>query len=387
MGTRVLLADDSITIQKLVEMAFSDTDFELLSVSDGKQAIEKLNDFRPDIVLADAIMPVKDGYQVCEHIKSDPQFANVPVVLLTGRFQPYDEGRAQAVGIDERIVKPFVQDQLVSLVRQLVPEGPQDTLDLEPIEEAEETLESELTDEEASYTPPNINADSHTTIRVKPDDLKAFLKEVEQPADEVEELDQLDEVEELDLADEDDLEEVFEDSFSKSLESLDLDDEPSLGGETQAINQTEIQSRLQQEADSIDATVAMDETEAMDFLDEAEAAEVQEEVLPPAEFDESPVMSVEDDEDLEKTVKISEFESFQAISEQHHLMEERHHHEEPQDSDVMDLDPNQMRTLSLDDEEQEPQAESTFSEDHTFEHDSFEIKEPESLDLRPPEHS
>lgn len=119
MGKRVLLADDSITIQKLVEMAFSETDMELLAVSDGRQAISRMEAFRPDVVLADTIMPLMDGYQVCEWIKSQPQFAHVPVVLLTGRFQPFDEAKARAAQMDGRVVKPFVQEQLVELIENL----------------------------------------------------------------------------------------------------------------------------------------------------------------------------------------------------------------------------------------------------------------------------
>ena len=120
MVNKVLLADDSATIQKLVEMALSDSDFELLAVSDGKQAVDKIADFQPDIILADAIMPLMDGYQVCEIVKNDPRFRHIPVILLTGRFQPFDKERADQVAVDEKVVKPFSQNQLVSVMRSLI---------------------------------------------------------------------------------------------------------------------------------------------------------------------------------------------------------------------------------------------------------------------------
>ncbi|CAM2006119.1 response regulator [Acanthopleuribacter pedis] len=120
MGKRILLADDSATIQKLVEMALDDTDYQLTCVSDGQAAVNQLPQVEPHLVLADAIMPFLDGYQVCERIKSDPRFEHIPVVLLTGRFQPFNEALAQQVKIDERVVKPFSQEQLIALIERYV---------------------------------------------------------------------------------------------------------------------------------------------------------------------------------------------------------------------------------------------------------------------------
>ncbi len=139
MGKKVLLADDSATIQKLVEMALSDTDYELMAVSDGKQAVDQLPVFQPDIVLADAIMPQMDGYEVSEHVKGNPAFQHIPVILLTGRFQPFDSDRASAAQIDERVVKPFSQDQLVTTINRLVADSSQS----DPVQEASVQAESD----------------------------------------------------------------------------------------------------------------------------------------------------------------------------------------------------------------------------------------------------
>src|SRR5205085_1320386 len=90
MPKKILLADDSITIQKVVELTFSDGDYEVSAVNNGAKAIQKLAELRPDIILSDIIMPEKNGYEVCEYVKSHPEFRNIPVVLLTGTFEPFD---------------------------------------------------------------------------------------------------------------------------------------------------------------------------------------------------------------------------------------------------------------------------------------------------------
>ena len=77
MGKKILLADDSITIQKVIELTFSDEDFEVVTVGNGRLALEKLSEVRPDIVLCDIIMPEKDGYEVCEQIKKNAAFSGM----------------------------------------------------------------------------------------------------------------------------------------------------------------------------------------------------------------------------------------------------------------------------------------------------------------------
>ena len=88
MGKKILLADDSITIQKVIELTFSDEDFDVITVGNGRLALEKLLEVRPDIVLCDIIMPEKDGYEVCEQIKTNPATSHIPVLLRPGRSSP-----------------------------------------------------------------------------------------------------------------------------------------------------------------------------------------------------------------------------------------------------------------------------------------------------------
>jgi len=100
MPHKLLLADDSVTIQRVIELTFADEDVQVIAVGDGRQAIERIEADRPDIVLADVGMPERDGYEVAAFVKTTPHLAHIPVLLLTGAFEPVDEQRAAAVGCD-----------------------------------------------------------------------------------------------------------------------------------------------------------------------------------------------------------------------------------------------------------------------------------------------
>lgn len=120
MPKKILLADDSITIQKVVELTFSDGDYEVIATNNGTRAIEKLEQVRPDIILSDIIMPEKNGYEVCEFVKSHPEYRSIPVILLTGTFEPFDPDRAEKAGCDAVVTKPFESQGLIQKVEQLI---------------------------------------------------------------------------------------------------------------------------------------------------------------------------------------------------------------------------------------------------------------------------
>jgi CheY-like chemotaxis protein len=120
MAKRILLADDSITIQKVVELTFSDGDYEVVAVNNGAKAIQKLAEMRPDVILSDIIMPEKNGYEVCEYVKSHPEYRTIPVVLLTGTFEPFDPDRADKAGCDAVVTKPFESQSLIHKVDELI---------------------------------------------------------------------------------------------------------------------------------------------------------------------------------------------------------------------------------------------------------------------------
>ena len=124
MGKKILLADDSITIQKVIELTFSDEDFDVITVGNGRLALEKLPEVRPDIVLCDIIMPEKDGYEVCEQIKTNPSISHIPVLLLTGAFEPFDQERAARAGYDGSLAKPFEPETLIAKVKDLLARAP-----------------------------------------------------------------------------------------------------------------------------------------------------------------------------------------------------------------------------------------------------------------------
>jgi CheY-like chemotaxis protein len=105
----------------VVELTFSDEGLEVITVGDGRQALEKLEEIVPDIVLADVFMPEPNGYQVCEHIKRTERFRHIPVMLLVGSFEPFDEAEARRVGADDYLTKPFQSIRaLVGKVRDLM---------------------------------------------------------------------------------------------------------------------------------------------------------------------------------------------------------------------------------------------------------------------------
>jgi CheY-like chemotaxis protein len=106
-GRKLLLADDSITIQKVVDLTFADEGVTVLCVSNGREAIERLLDFAPDVVLADVFMPQMNGYEVCEYIKQNDTLKHIPVLLLVGSFEPFDEEEARRVGANDTLTKPF----------------------------------------------------------------------------------------------------------------------------------------------------------------------------------------------------------------------------------------------------------------------------------------
>jgi len=120
MAQKLLLADDSVTIQRVIELTFADEDIQVIAVGDGQQAIARIDAERPDVVLADIGMPERDGYEVAAHVKGNPQTAHIPVLLLTGAFEPIDEARARAVGCDGVLVKPFEPQMVINRVKDLL---------------------------------------------------------------------------------------------------------------------------------------------------------------------------------------------------------------------------------------------------------------------------
>jgi CheY-like chemotaxis protein len=119
MSIKILLADDSITIQKVVGIIFGVDEYALTVVDNGKDALDKALEIVPDVLLIDAVMPGMSGYEVCEAVRATPSLADKPILLLTGSFEPIDENKAKSCGADDFLAKPFESQQIVAKVKAL----------------------------------------------------------------------------------------------------------------------------------------------------------------------------------------------------------------------------------------------------------------------------
>ncbi|MEO8196098.1 MAG: response regulator [Thermoanaerobaculia bacterium] len=117
MTKTILLADDSVTIQKVVELTFMDEDFGVSAVSNGAEAIARLSESKPDVVIADVHMPGAGGFEVCR--RSKELYPTVPVLLLVGTFESFDADEAMRCGADGHLKKPFDSQELMRRVREL----------------------------------------------------------------------------------------------------------------------------------------------------------------------------------------------------------------------------------------------------------------------------
>ncbi|MDQ3919602.1 MAG: response regulator, partial [Acidobacteriota bacterium] len=144
---KLLLADDSPTVQKVISLFLEEEGVEVVAVGDGREALRLLEEERPpDILIADVWMPGLGGYELCERVKSDERLRHIPVILLVSKFEPFNEAEARRVGADTVLTKPFqsIRD-LVSRVGSLLGGGPK------PEETAPERTPREESAAEASH--------------------------------------------------------------------------------------------------------------------------------------------------------------------------------------------------------------------------------------------
>ena len=269
MSKRILLADDSVTIQKVIAITFADEEFDLTTVGDGNSAVSRVREINPDIVLADVSMPEKNGYQVCKEIKEDTGLHDIPVLLLAGTFEPYNEEEGKKAGADDFILKPFESQELIDKVESLL------SANKTPVEESVDlSLPSkETTDEvvtESAFEAAQVDEVAQTTTfseentadveEGKDDwdvsDIGDFM-EVEEEAitsDEVEEevsLDEGDEEESFQLLEEENFGDLLDNESADELkeeEPLTGADEESLqeaGGETEDEEDLELLDELE----------------------------------------------------------------------------------------------------------------------------------------------
>ena len=120
MPVKILLADKSITIQKVVEMLFSGREYEVSCASDGETALNEAGRTLPDVVLADVDLPRIDGYSFSARLKQVPALAQTPVILMLSRDDVFDEAKARQAGIVDNIAKPFESQELIGKVRKAI---------------------------------------------------------------------------------------------------------------------------------------------------------------------------------------------------------------------------------------------------------------------------
>ena len=116
---KVLVIDDSNTIRRSAEIFLKQGGHEVLLAEDGFDALAKVNDFQPHLIFCDILMPRLDGYQTCAIIKRNPQFAAVPIVMLSSKDGVFDKARGRMVGAQDYLTKPFTKDQLLHAVGQI----------------------------------------------------------------------------------------------------------------------------------------------------------------------------------------------------------------------------------------------------------------------------
>jgi twitching motility two-component system response regulator PilG len=117
-GLKVLVIDDSNTIRRSAEIFLKQGGHDVLLAEDGFDALAKVNDYQPNLIFCDILMPRLDGYQTCAIIKRNAKFAAVPVVMLSSKDGVFDKARGRMVGSQDYLTKPFTKDQLLQTVRQ-----------------------------------------------------------------------------------------------------------------------------------------------------------------------------------------------------------------------------------------------------------------------------
>jgi CheY-like chemotaxis protein len=118
---KILLADNSVTVQKIIKLTFSDEGVDVIAVNNGAEAINRLRRMRPALVMADISIPGRNGYEICEFVKNHADMKQTPVILLVPAFERFDEDRARRIGADCHLTKPFQSIRmLISIVKNLI---------------------------------------------------------------------------------------------------------------------------------------------------------------------------------------------------------------------------------------------------------------------------
>lgn len=119
-GIKVMVVDDSKTIRRTAETLLKKAGHDVVTATDGFEALSKIADSRPDIIFIDIMMPRLDGYQTCALIKNNAEFRDTPVIMLSSKDGLFDRARGRIVGSDQYLTKPFTKEELLSAIKQHV---------------------------------------------------------------------------------------------------------------------------------------------------------------------------------------------------------------------------------------------------------------------------
>ena len=122
-GVKVMVIDDSKTIRRTAETLLTKEGFEVITATDGFDALSKIADTKPSIIFVDIMMPRLDGYQTCALIKNNSDFKSTPVVMLSSKDGLFDKAKGRIVGSDQYLTKPFSREELLGAIKSLVPEA------------------------------------------------------------------------------------------------------------------------------------------------------------------------------------------------------------------------------------------------------------------------
>jgi len=115
---KVMIIDDSKTIRRTAETLLTKAGFDVITATDGFEALSVIADNKPDIIFVDIMMPRLDGYQTCALIKNNKEFKKTPVIMLSSKDSLFDRARGRVVGSDQYLTKPFTKDELLGAIKE-----------------------------------------------------------------------------------------------------------------------------------------------------------------------------------------------------------------------------------------------------------------------------
>lgn len=122
-GLRIMVVDDSKTIRRTAESLLKKAGCEVVTVTDGFEALSAVVEFKPDLIFMDIMMPRLDGYQACALIKHNASFHRVPIVMLSSKDGIFDKAKGRVVGSEEYLTKPFTREELLGAIRDHAPQA------------------------------------------------------------------------------------------------------------------------------------------------------------------------------------------------------------------------------------------------------------------------